>query len=173
MNNVLYEAGFKLDALLVIPVVMLVFIALFPVLWKIYEKNNEVKIDYKTVKSLCLCMGAFVTVFLIISWASHLSMYNKIVGAYNNGQYEIVEGYVENFVPMPYEGHSNESFEINGVEFSYSDYESHQGYNNTKSHDGVIEGNGQHLKIGYIYYNKTYGNIIVYIEELSWELIKK
>lgn len=168
MNNVLYEAGFKLDALLVIPVVMLVFIALFPVIWKIYEKNNEVKIDYKAVKMFCLCGGAFVTALLIICWASHLSMYNKIVGAYNSGQYEVVEGYVENFVPMPYEGRGNkESFEINGVEFSYSDYESQQGYNNAKSHGGVVEGNGQHLKIGYIYYNKTYGNIIVYIEELS------
>ena len=167
MNNVLYEASFKLDASLLIPIIMLVFIALFPKLWKTLEKNNEVKIDYKTVKTFCICMGAFAAVFLIISWVSYLNMYNKTVGAYKNGQYEVVDGYVENFVPMPYEGHSNESFEINGVEFSYSDYEIQPGYNNTKSHGGVIVGNGQHLKIGYIYYNKTRGNIIVYIEQLS------
>ena len=73
---------------------------------------------------------------------------------------------VENFDPMPYEGHANETFEINGVKFSYSDYIVHPGYNNTKSHGGVIKENGQHLKIGYVYLNETYGNIIVYIEQL-------
>ena len=33
---------------------------------------------------------------------------------------EIVEGYVENFEPMPYEGHAQESFDIEGVHFEYS-----------------------------------------------------
>ena len=95
-----------------------------------------------------------------------LSMYNKIVGAYNRGEYQIVEGYVENFDPMPYSGHTKESFEINDIEFFYSDYNHHPGYNNTKSHGGVIKKNGQHLKIGYVYINETYGNIIVYIEQI-------
>ena len=67
---------------------------------------------------------------------------------------------------MPYEGHAKETFEINGVKFSYSDYNIHPGYNNTKSHGGVITGNGQHLKIRYVYFNEVYGNIIMYIEEI-------
>lgn len=83
--------------------------------------------------------------------------------AYKQGEYQIVEGYVENFVPMPYTGHSHESFEVNGVSFSYSDYSVQSGHHNAKSHGGVITGDGQHLKIGYIHYNETYGNIIVYI----------
>ena len=74
---------------------------------------------------------------------------------------------IENFDPMPYGGHTNESFEINDVYFEYSDYNVTSGYRNTKSHGGVITGDGQYLKIGYVYYNSTYGNIIVYIEELS------
>ena len=94
-------------------------------------------------------------------------MYFKTVGAYQRGQYEVVEGYVENFDPMPYGGHTRESFEINDVYFEYSDYNVTSGYRNTKSHGGVITGDGQYLKIGYVYYNSTYGNIIVYIEELS------
>ena len=93
-----------------------------------------------------------------------ISSYNKIVGAYKSGDYEIVEGFVEDFKPMPYEGHSDESFEINGVKFSYSDYSIGTGYNNAKSHGGVITGNGQHLKIGYI--KELNGNVIVYIEQL-------
>ena len=86
---------------------------------------------------------------------------------YPEANYEIVEGFVEDFEPMPYEGKSKESFEINGVKFSYSDSIEICGYNNAKSHGGVIEGNGQHLKIGYIYYDSSYGNIIVYIEQLE------
>ena len=70
---------------------------------------------------------------------------------------------------MPYEGRSNESFEINGVYFSYSDYEIQQGYHNAKSHGGVISGDGQYLKIGYVqpYPFSRNDNVIVYIEELS------
>ena len=92
-------------------------------------------------------------------------MYTKVVGAYKDGEFMIVEGYVENFDPMPYGGHSEESFEINNVTFSYSDYTIQPGYNNSKSHGGVIEGNGQHLKVGYVDYYGT--NIIVYIEQLE------
>ena len=57
--------------------------------------------------------------------------------------------------------------EINGVKFFYSDYSTQPGYNNAKSHGGVITGDGQHLKIHYVYLNETYGNIIVYIEEIA------
>lgn len=90
-------------------------------------------------------------------------MYRKTVIAYRNDDYQIVEGYVVNFDPMPYGGHKDETFEINGVKFGYSDYTIMIGYHNTKSHGGVIRDNGQYLKIGYIQYNNE--NIIVYIEE--------
>ena len=108
---------------------------------------------------------AAVAALIVFLFQGH--MYFKTVGAYQRGQYEVVEGYVENFDPMPYGGHTNESFEINDVYFEYSDYNVTSGYRNTKSHGGVITGDGQYLKIGYVYYNSTYGNIIVYIEELS------
>ena len=53
--------------------------------------------------------------------------------------------------------------------FSYSDYEIQQGYHNAKSHGGVISGDGQYLKIGYVqpYPFSRNDNVIVYIEELS------
>ncbi len=41
------------------------------------------------------------------------------------------------------------------------------GYHNAKSHGGVIKGDGQYLKIGYVYYGNE--NIIVYIEEYPKE----
>ena len=62
----------------------------------------------------------------------------------------VVEGYVENYHPMPYEGHDTEHFEIDGVYFEYSDYTIMNGYNISASHGGVVTNNGQYLKIKYI-----------------------
>ena len=75
------------------------------------------------------------------------------------------EDYAKDFAPMSYGGHHEESFCIKNVYFEYSDNNIQAGYHNTKSHGGVVRGNGQYLKVGYVYYNSAYGNIIVYIEE--------
>ena len=167
MNNILYEATSKFDfTILAIPTIMIIFMLIFPLIIKKSYEGKDVKLNIKFVKLFCLCGIAFVTFWSAVVLIAQLNMYNKTVGAYGRGEYQIVEGYVENFDPMPYEGHADESFEINGVKFSYSDYNIHPGYNNTKSHGGVIKENGQHLKIGYVYLNETYGNIIVYIEQI-------
>ncbi|MGO9485058.1 MAG: hypothetical protein ACLPX9_10815 [Rhodomicrobium sp.] len=74
-----------------------------------------------------------------------------------HGHYNVVEGIVENFRPMPFSGHSVESFDVNGVHFSYSDYKFSQGFNNTSSHGGPIR-QGLHVKIAYM------GNTIIKLE---------
>ncbi|MCH5262868.1 MAG: hypothetical protein J1F42_08140 [Lachnospiraceae bacterium] len=173
MNHVLYEASFEFHPALLIPIVMMIYIPLFPSILKqrIDQKQKLDEKDYhyneKFVK--CFCIGGFVwcAIFSIIVLLSQIDMYNKIVRVYKQGNYQIVEGYVENYDPMPYGGHKEESFNINGISFSYSDFSVQPGYHNAKSHGGVITGNGQHLKIGYVYYNSTKGNVIVYIEKLD------
>lgn len=50
----------------------------------------------------------------------------------------VVEGPVAHFVPMPYGGHAQETFYVSGVRFSYSDFETTDGFNNTSSHGGPI-----------------------------------
>jgi len=172
MGTVLYEAHYQFSIFSLIPIVMLFFVILFP---KIAEKTalqqgkEMPQTAKRIVRIFCICAGIFISLVSLISITSEISMYTKVVGAYRRGEYEVVEGYVENFDPMPYEGHSNESFEINGVYFSYSDYEIQQGYHNAKSHGGVISGDGQYLKIGYVqpYPFSRNDNVIVYIEELS------
>lgn len=80
----------------------------------------------------------------------------------------VIEGYVEEFYPMPYEGHDTEHFVIDGVYFEYSEYYIMNGYHKTAYHGGVIYGDEQHLKIKYIV--DEYGeNIILYIAELPPE----
>lgn len=149
-----------------IPILMLIISALFPKIMEIFQNYSRGDYDPEFTKKFCRVAFVVVAVFSVIIGITKINMYSRTVAAYKKGEYMVVEGYVENFVPMPYEGKSDESFEINGVKFSYSDYVVQYGYNNSKSHGGVITGDGQHLKIGYVYYNNKYGNIIVYIEEI-------
>lgn len=76
---------------------------------------------------------------------------------YARGDFDVVEGIVENFDPMPYEGHKSETFTVNGVKFSYSDYRVTPGFNNTASHGGPIR-EGLSVRISYI------GNTILKLE---------
>jgi len=103
----------------------------------------------------------------IIVLTSQFDMHKNIITAYRNGQYETVEGYVENFEPKNSDN-PVECFTINGIPFEYSDQHAVQGYDTPALKGGVITGNGQHLKIGYIYYGNGWNrNVIVQIEELS------
>lgn len=85
----------------------------------------------------------------------------------------VVEGYVENYHPMPYEGHDTEHFEIEGFYFEYSDYTIMNGYNISASHGGVVTHNGQYLKIKYVTeeYDGEDNNIILYISEIGEKTI--
>ena len=50
----------------------------------------------------------------------------------------MVEGRVQHFHPMPWSGHDEESFDVNGVKFWYSDFITNGGFNNSASHGGPI-----------------------------------
>ncbi len=156
MGRILYECHFEIEPSLLI--LGITIIAAF--LISGIQKKAATRV-IKQIKIICLCFALFGIVSICIL----IDMYRKTVIAYKNGNYQTVEGYVENFDPMPYGGHKDETFEINGVKFGYSDYTIMTGYHNTKSHGGVIRDNGQYLKIGYVHYGNE--NIIVYIEEYS------
>ena len=55
-----------------------------------------------------------------------------------NNEYSIVEGIVTGFTPMPFEGHQREVFQVEGITFSYSDFEPTAGFNHSKSHGGPM-----------------------------------
>ena len=63
--------------------------------------------------------------------------------AYCTGNYETVEAEAENYVPMPSDSHTEESFYIKNVDFKYSDFGISMGYRKTQYYGGVIKGNGQ------------------------------
>ena len=65
------------------------------------------------------------------------------------GKCSVVAGAVTDFVPMPGEGHKNESFKVQGTGFSYSDYSPQAGFNNSSSHGGPIK-EGLKVRISYL-----------------------
>lgn len=174
MSTVLYEAptGYStIVAALIIPFIVFLGIIIIPRLTydpvKTFKGMNSSAIKKVPNYKLLVIAGIFVFVGIGFILQNLLEMHRKVIIPYTKGQYEIVEGYVQNFIPMPPEGHSLEMFDIGDVHFEYSDNLVVVGYNTTKYNGGVIRGNGQYLKVGYVYFNKSYGNIIVYIEEIT------
>jgi len=93
--------------------------------------------------------AVFLVMTLYISGGAAVQdMYERGKDAYRSGQYSIVEGTVTNFHPMPYSGHEKESFSVNGVQFSYSDFILVPCFNNTTSHGGPIH-EGLRVRIAY------------------------
>src|SRR5262245_21536651 len=68
---------------------------------------------------VCLLFSIFWTV---TSFSAIASQQKQAADALQGARFDVVEGVIENFVPMPYEGHKRESFDVAGRHFSYSDY---------------------------------------------------
>ena len=83
--------------------------------------------------------------------------YHRATSDLRGGRYLVMEGPVTDFVPMPCEGHAQESFTVNGHRFSYSDYSMTAGFRNTASHGGPIR-EGLYVRISYS------GNLILRLE---------
>ena len=171
-STVLYRAAIRFEWYwIVIPALLIAFgIVAIHFMKKVRKakENGQSKemVDSIIAMAIGLSGVSFLLLCTLILIPIKIGEYHATIGAFEKGEYEIVEGYVEDFHPMAYIGHGdNETFRIKDVTFSYSDYEIHFGYNISKFHGGVITGDGQHLKIGYTKYG-SYGNIIVYIEEL-------
>lgn len=66
-----------------------------------------------------------------------------------SGDFQVVEGEVRDFKPMPPEGHARESFTVSGVRFDYSDFDLSTGsFNNAASHGGPIHA-GLYVRISH------------------------
>ncbi len=174
MSTILYEASTKAQLIsLIIPAAAVVFVLVLMVVLSIifqkaYERGNT-RYNPKAAKALCTVFALFLLFWCILGFGGQWNMHDRVIGAYQRGEYQTVEGYVENFVheiPIQGEHGRDESFEINGVKFFYSAAAIQPGYHQTRANGGVITGNGQHLKIGYVYLDEVYGNVIVFIEEI-------
>jgi hypothetical protein len=100
--------------------------------------------------------------FFIITVTSFFQEFFLTSKIYRNKEYQIVEGKVGNYHPMPHGGHDSERFQVNNIHFKYSDYDlSNFGYNNAASHGGVIREN---LLVRIAYFHNGDKNIILKLE---------
>lgn len=90
----------------------------------------------------------FASFWSLVAFGFTYSSYRQLVGAYRAGKYSVVEGTIEDFHPMPYEGHQNECFRVEKERFCYSDYEVSPGFNQSASHGGPIRA-GLRVRIAY------------------------
>lgn len=93
-------------------------------------------------------MLAFASLWTVIAFTSTFSEYSRFIKAYKTGDYAVVEGNVENFHPMPYEGHQSECFTVQEERFCYSDYLVQAGFNQSASHGGPIR-EGLPVRVAY------------------------
>lgn len=109
------------------------------------------------ITGFILCWIGFAVIWTIAAFSMTYSEYRQLREANNKGAYEVVEGDVTDFDPMPYEGHRDERFCVNRTCFSYSDYGVTAGFNNTSSHGGPIK-SGLRVRIRHV------NNVIIRLE---------
>lgn len=126
--------------------------------WKRVKKEDAIK----PIKALSKIMVIFAAVIMILVIVGISVDYVNIVVSYRNGNFIEIEGVVEDYAIS----HKQETFILDGVEFSYGKGNL-WGYCQHREDGGVIVGNGQHLKIRYIPYKGA--NVIVYIEGTQGE----
>jgi hypothetical protein len=94
-------------------------------------------------------LAAFTSLWTLLAGTAVVSGWLEVHEALKLHTYRVVSGPVENFRPMPHEGHSEESFTVQGISFRYSDFEITPGYHKTETYGGAIH-KTSNLRIGYI-----------------------
>jgi hypothetical protein len=92
---------------------------------------------------------AFGILWISITFYGRFREYITASSALHTRNYQVVEGPVTYYVPMPSDGYGEESFVVNGVSFGYSDNNLTVGFHNTASHGGPIR-EGLYVRVTYL-----------------------
>ena len=104
MHKVLYEITYRMDWKVLIPFAVLLGFLCF-LIPKIRKIRREKSFKGHKADIFFCSIGVLVSLTVCgISVASQIDMYQNIVAAYEDGRYQTVEGYVEDFIPMPRRG---------------------------------------------------------------------
>ena len=170
MGNVLYAARFRLDPLALIPLAMLLLLPLVPrAQERAFARAGKAlpKRERRWTKGIVGAAMLFSAVFFVLSAEAQIDLYRSVIAPYRSGEYEIVEGSVENFSHERTDGQTVAAFDLAGVHFHYSDDLSAVGYRPDEPFGGAVHADGQNLRIGYVRH-PDFGNVVVHVE--LWEL---
>lgn len=116
-----------------------------------YNKSTSPKRKHTIVFGFIF--SGFALIMLLLAVPCSIANRNKTKEIYENKEYKIIEGVIENFHPMLNSGHNSESFNVDGVYFEYSDFLLQYEFNKTASHGGPLKRNGQEVRLSYITVN--------------------
>jgi tryptophan-rich sensory protein len=116
-------------------------------------------VQSKFQRVLRFAFPLFAILWTVITFSMTYSQHLRHKSLAQGNGCRVVEGPVEQFVPMPYGGHAVESFSVSGISFRYSDFIVTDGFNNTASHGGPIRSDS-YVRICY----DPTGNVILRLE---------
>lgn len=158
--------GWVLFFVCVMVVAILCWFFIVVPLWKEKAKDIEIWILRAVVTAFVLVIS-YIGVLSGYSFVSKMDEWNRNYNAYLRGECEIVEGYVENFHPMPETMHDRESFEVSDVFFAYGSSDSRLYYEKCMKDGGYIKQNGTKVKIWYISIGEEGENLIMRLDILE------
>lgn len=85
-----------------------------------------------------VALATLATVIFLFLAQSYLPDFIHLRGIYRSGGSTVVVGTVENFHPAPTLGAANESFSVNGINFTYNVLENTPCFYNAPAHRGPI-----------------------------------
>lgn len=85
-----------------------------------------------------LIVAAMATLFFLLLAVSLVPNYVKLRHTYTSGNSSVAEGVIENFKPAPYLGTARESFDVQGINFSYNALNPTPCFHNAPFHKGPI-----------------------------------
>lgn len=126
----------------------------------IYHKGLK---KYKFATLIITSIAILLSIFVAIS---QYIEYKQIVEQIEKGDIQIEKGRISKYHPIDVSNHGSlESFVLNGIKFSYSDYHRIPGYHHACKNGGAICQEGQEIKLSY--YSREGINYIIKLEILS------
>ena len=164
VSGMLYETVFEISDVgfkyLWLPALGAIFAALGG-LFAYVPKLAAIRLPLTFFRGSPRRIGVFMLIFglcwTVASFVVTNGEYVSLIRAFEAGNYKVVEGPVQDFHPKPYTGKGNESFEVGGMRFEYSEFELKAAHNTTTVHAGPIE-DGLFVRVAYI------GNKILRLE---------
>jgi len=117
---------------------IIILISISFIILTIIIKKNEY-LELKQIVRIIGCLTVLISISSVYSGIEDYFEYLKYKEALISNKTHVIQGYIKDFIPMPYHGHSQESFRVNSVKFEYSDFSDVIGFHNTSSHGGPIK----------------------------------